>query len=454
MKPLFLTITAADWFGLHRSLFTSDGHENAGVLLCGRVETERTRRLLVRSFVPVPVGRYTKRQAYHLEIAPSFYNEIISNCLKDGLSPVIVHSHPHHGEAQYSDSDDFGEKRLLGALQALLPQSWPASLVVTHDAVAGRELGPGGFVTLAGLTVSGSRIQKHVFGQSPLKETDVVRFDRQVRAFGDEGQRLISSLHVGIIGVGGIGSLVAEQIARLGVEHLILVDDDSVEATNLNRLVGAATQDVGELKATVIAKHVSAIGLGRVRTILDSAIRQSVLLQLRECDLVFLCVDNDRTRALLNRFAHQYLIPVIDHGTRLDGRIGVISAAAGRVSVTGAGFTCLRCSHHLNPERIRVESMPKDERGKLQQEGYIMGIDEPAPAVITINTVIAGLGATAGINLFVSLTGKPQPLNQIYDATSGVVFTVNPIHEPGCDICDNNSGVKALGDNQIVSAYD
>src|ERR1019366_4424594 len=120
----------------------------------------------------------------------------------------------------------------------------------------------------------------------------------------------------------------------------------------------------------------------------------------------------------------------------------------------GAGFTCLRCSHHLNPERIRVESMPKDERGKLQQEGYIMGIDEPAPAVITINTVIAGLGATAGINLFVSLTGKPQPLNQIYDATSGVVFTVNPIHEPGCDICDNNSGVKALGDNQIVSAYD
>src|SRR5207302_2312110 len=64
----------------------------------------------------------------------------------------------------------------------------------------------------------------------------------------------------------------------------------------------------------------------------------------------------------------------------------------------------------------------------------VMGIEEPAPAVVTINTVVAGLGATAGLNLFVSLTGKPQPVDELYDATSGTVFPVERVQEPGCDV--------------------
>jgi hypothetical protein len=177
-------------------------------------------------------------------------------------------------------------------------------------------------------------------------------------------------------------------------------------------------------------------------------------MELRDRDVVFLCVDYDRTRSILNRFAHQYLIPVIDHGTRLDARQGQVTAAAGRVSVVGSGLSCLRCSHHLNVERIRAESMPSAERAKLEREGYIMGIDEPTPAVVTINTVVAGLGATAGINLFVGLTGQPQPVDQIYDATSGAVFPVSARHDAGCDVCGPDEGTKGLGDLQIVSAYD
>src|ERR1700730_293661 len=107
MKDLHLTITTEDWQGLHRALFTADGNENAGVLLCGHSETDEQRRLLVRRSVPVPATSYVTRQAYHLEISPAFYNEIVTLCLRDGLSPVLVHSHPHHGDAWYSASDDF-----------------------------------------------------------------------------------------------------------------------------------------------------------------------------------------------------------------------------------------------------------------------------------------------------------------------------------------------------------
>ena len=454
MKPLSVAITTGDWEQVCVSLFTPDGDENAAVLLCGRAETERARRVLVRAFVPVPLDAYIKRQAYRLEIAPAFYNDIVSRCLQDNLSPIIVHSHPHHGEAWYSASDDFGETRLLETLNSLLPREWPASLVITRDAVAGRELRGREFVPLTRLTAVGVKSTIHRFGVEQDSRPASSRYDRQVRAFGEEGQSLIQQLRVAIVGVGGIGSLVAEQLVRAGIQDLLLMDDDRIEESNISRLFGATSRDEGQSKATVVADHLRRIAPVSVNPVVASAIRQSALLELRERDIVFLCVDNDRTRAILNRFAHQYLIPMIDHGTRLDGREGVISAAAGRVTVAGPGLVCLRCSHHINPERIRAESMSPVERAKLQQEGYVIGIDDPVPAVVTINTVVAGLGATAGLNLFVGLTGKLQPVDQIYDATSGAVFPVSAIHERGCDVCDSTVGVKALGDAQIVSAYD
>ena len=82
-----------------------------------------------------------------------------------------------------------------------------------------------------------------------------------------------------------------------------------------------------------------------------------------------------------------------------------------------------------------------------------MGIDEPAPAVISLNTAIAGLGVTAALNMYVNLTGGLQPLSQLYDATSGSMFTATDVHDKACDVCDDYVGVKGLGDAQIVSAY-
>jgi len=456
MKPIFVTIGSSDWDLLKELLFTPDGNENAAALLCGTSDTDAQRRLLVRRIRPVPPDLYIERLPYHLEIAPSFYNQIVSECLGERLTPVIVHSHPGHRDAWYSGSDDHGEKRLLSTLASLLPDTLPASLVVTPSAATGRVFVKGLFSPLAGITIVGTPIIRYRFDNESRKreEEPSERFDRQIRAFGKDGQQTLESLKVGIVGVGGTGSLVAEQLVRAGVRDLRLVDPDDIEESNLSRIFGATKRDVSRHKVDVLAKHLSKISTATIATDLRSAIKQSVLMTLRDCDIVFSCVDNDRTRALLSRFAHQYLIPVIDLGTRLDARQGRITAAAGRVSILGNSLTCLRCSNHVNPERIRAESMSREERIVLQQEGYVMGIDDPAPAVVSLNTVIAGLGATAALNLFVALTGAAQPVDQIYDARSGSVFPVSAKHERGCDVCDDVNGVKALGDIQIVSAYD
>jgi len=454
-KDTSIVIAEEDWLVLQSALFTPDGMENAGVLFCGTSETDFQRQLLVRKFLAVPKNLYKAREACHLEVSPSFYNQVVSESLRDHVTPVIVHSHPHHGNAWYSPSDDYGETRLLGTLNSLLPGQRPASLVVTRTSVTGREFVNNSFTRISGVKILGNPISKlasTVGGKGA--SISIEQYDRQIRAFGEKGQQILQALKVGIVGVGGIGSLVAEQLARAGVRDFLLIDHDHVEESNVTRLFGATGRDVGALKVSVIAKWLKKLGKVKVRTIGKSVISQAVLMSLRDCDVIFSCVDNDRTRAILNRFAYQYLIPVIDHGTRLDGRQGRISASAGRVSVVGQGYSCLRCSHHIDSERIRAESMSKSERVELEREGYIIGIDEPAPAIVSINTVVSGLGATAGLNLFVSLTGKPQAVDQIYDASRGEMFSVAAIHEPGCDVCDENSGLKALGDSQIVSAYE
>ena len=63
------------------------------------------------------------------------------------------------------------------------------------------------------------------------------RFSRQILAFGEKGQSAIAHTKVGIVGLGGVGSFVAQMLAYLGVNEFLLVDDDIIEESNLNRLI-------------------------------------------------------------------------------------------------------------------------------------------------------------------------------------------------------------------------
>ncbi len=454
-EHLSIRISQADWMALRRGLLTPDGNENAAVLLCGTSRTKAERRLLARSIFPVPPEMYDERTSYRLRVSPNFYNRVIDLCLAEKLSPVLVHSHPSAHEPWYSSSDDFGESRLLPVLEELISGATTASLLVTPQLPAGRRYINGKFGPLASLTIVGSQVQTFRFSpRQATKPSHNEQFDRQILAFGSQGQRLIAGLRVALVGVGGTGSIIAELLARLGVRDFTIVDPDHIEQSNVSRMFGSHLKDVDSLKVKVVRSHLLKLGAEKVSPVADSAIRQGVLAQLRDRDIVFSCVDNDRSRAILSRFAYQYVIPVIDVGIRLDGRSGQIKAAAGRVSVIGPGMVCLRCSHHVNPDRIRAESLPPTERQELAREGYIMGIDDPAAAVVSLNATIAGLAVTAATNLFLNFTGGVQPMDQLYDATEGVVFTAQTVNEAGCDICDRSAGVKGLGDAQIVSAYE
>ena len=139
------------------------------------------------------------------------------------------------------------------------------------------------------------------------------QYDRQIRMFGNVGQQFLAQAHVAVIGLGGIGSLVVEYLARLGVGHFTVVDDDVVEASNLSpRIVGASQADVkgrtpkGEIAVRQI--HQANPSARVVR--LDDDIAKSLCCgPTSEVRLHLLCGGGFMRRLVVNALVHQYLIP-------------------------------------------------------------------------------------------------------------------------------------------------
>ncbi len=219
---------------------------------------------------------------------------------------------------------------------------------------------------------SGSRPARRAMSMSHASDGDIpAREDRTVLALGEPAQRILSGLKIGIVGLGGLGQLVAQQLAHLGVRHLLLLDNDDVHPTNLNRLVGSTPHSIGRRKVDVAADMIAAIRHdaivqahhGDVRTESDARL-------LLQRDLILCCTDSHGSRAVLNQLAHQYFVPVLDMGVRIDAPDVQITAVAGRVQLLSPGDLRGLNLVLLDPEQVRRDLLSYDERA---HDPYVVG---------------------------------------------------------------------------------
>jgi molybdopterin/thiamine biosynthesis adenylyltransferase len=230
-----------------------------------------------------------------------------------------------------------------------------------------------------------------------LNHGDDATLARQALAFGAFTNARLKAMRVGVVGCGGTGSATAMLLARLGVGHLVIFDEDLVEVTNLNRLHGARRADADGMrsKVDVVAREIAELGLGcRVvairRWVGDAACRDA----LKSCDVIFGCTDDNDGRLLLNRLAYFYLIPVIDMGLAIEIKpvVGGTRELSGRVTVLAPGGSCLLCRQIVDPTVAREEDLKRrnpSEYERRKREAYVRGGGDPAPAVVTFTTATA-----------------------------------------------------------------
>jgi len=206
-------------------------------------------------------------------------------------------------------------------------------------------------------------------------------------------------------------------LARLGIGQLLLIDNDIVDRTNLNRLHGATQADADAMtpKVDVVSREIARMALGVRVTRINAWVGDTQCRDaLKSCDVIFAATDDHDGRLFLNRFAYYYLAPVIDMGLAIEidhGQPPALRSLDGRVTVLMPGNTCLLCRDVINPAVALAESLKRmnpEEHERRKAEGYVAGGGNPSPAVVTFTTELACMAVNELIHRLQGFRGEGE----------------------------------------------
>ena len=231
-------------------------------------------------------------------------------------------------------------------------------------------------------------------------------FDRSIKALGLDTMRKISNHQtITIVGVGGLGSIVAEHLIHMGFNSINLVDFDKLELSNMNRIVGATYKQAedGILKVEAIKQHLLSINpKADVKTYSKDIFENDMNIVIAKSDWVIMATDNHASRFHLQDLCFKYFVPFIASGVNITVCDNAITDISGEAILVRMGDkVCLNCLGRVNYNEIAKEKHPDPVvREGLIRKGYVQGKDIHEPAVKTLNTYLATIVVDILINQF------------------------------------------------------
>ncbi len=404
-------------------------------------------RLLARDlFVAREDVDYTLGKRGYNTLLASFIHQRITYCRDQRLVYLAIHNHGGEGSVAFSSVDLESHARGYPALRDISAGMPVGALVLARGAIElDLWLPSGERTTLKEARIIGDRfVRQYADARWAGRSVDSIAtdssYDRQVLMFGEPGQRLMRAARVAVIGLGGIGSLVSEYLARLGVGELILIDPDRLEASNISRVVGARAKDLPRWRRKGAAKVKIAERIAReaqpgIRTSLiqDDFSRLDVASEVLSCDYIFLAADTMRARLVFNAIVNQYFIPGVQLGSKVttNATNGRIEAAFSVVRSVRPGIGCLLCNQLIDATKLAEEWKTDRERAEQQY-----GTPVPNPSVITLNAVSAAHAVNDFLFYFLGLQSeaRPAPFAR-FDHLTGRVKYEEPRRDPNCTEC-------------------
>lgn len=191
----------------------------------------------------------------------------------------------------------------------------------------------------------------------------------------------------------------------MGFQHINLIDFDTVEISNLNRLVGATYQDALDKakKVDVVARHLRAINpFATINTFCNSVFDSSVEKAIALSDWIYLTTDNYASCVKVQELAFKYYVPFISAATNINVEDGKITDIRGEVILIRIGdHMCLNCLGKINKRELIYETHPDPNiREQMVQKGYVRGANVKDPAVKTLNSMVSTIATDVLINQY------------------------------------------------------
>lgn len=400
-----LNISGHHYNAVKEHLFPGDGLEAVAVALCGRYSSNNLHKLMVHDIVLIPHDE-CQRSADLISWPTERLLPLLQKVSSSNFAILKIHSHPG-GYNQFSSVDDKSDEALFSSVFGWTDSDAPhaSAVMLPNGEVFGRIFNPDlSSSKLSKVIVAGDVIKIWNFEKQKSSSTEVNK--RSIQAFGEGTFSLLENMKVGIIGCSGTGSPVIEQLTRLGVGKLVLVDPDKIELKNLNRILNSKRKhaEAKEYKVKVLKEAISEFDLGT--EVVEYAVNLyddvRMLRDLSSCDVLVGCVDSVDGRDLINLLSTYYIIPYFDLGIKLeaDGN-GGISKIVGTVHYLQPGLSSLKSRGMYDLDDLKAAGLLRkypEQFPDFVKNSYIKNISVDRPAVISVNIMIASYAVNEMLN--------------------------------------------------------
>lgn len=370
----------------------------------------KTPFLLCHEYHSIPDEQYIYDETCGGRIDGNAIRSAMGRAFREQCGQLWVHMHGRRGIPGPSPTDLEEGPKVVQSLANAQPKVFQGWAVISEDGIAGAVRHPSGdYLDDLQIAVTGwpmviprrpvqVPVSKKFFGIWEKPRREVADYDRQ-SFLGPDSQRIFNTVKVGIIGLGGGGSHINQQLAHIGFQNVVLCDDDRVERTNLNRLVGATLKDAlkKRFKTEVAARLFKSL---QPDANIDSRpLRwQEKLDALRECDLIFSCLDSFPARRDIESFCRSLMIPLIDIGM-IVLQPSLTHEICGQAIVSMPGEPCMTCLQFLTEENLAKDA-----------QGYGAGSQ---PQVVWPNGVLASTAVGYAVALLTGWSGAAFPTRRL-----------------------------------------
>jgi hypothetical protein len=468
-----LVIPQSLWSTLNSHLFRNDNDEHGAVILAGVTSTSTGQKLLARELLIAEDGiDYVPGERGYRALTPEFIAKAARRAQRGKWSYIAVHCHGGRNSVAFSSVDLASHERGYPALTQLIGRP-VAGLVLAENAAAGDLwLLDGGRLPLSVLSVVGENLRL-IRSDDDQSHPVFEAFERQARLLGETGQQHLQRLRVGVVGLGGAGSMAAEMLVRIGVGELVYIDPDTIELSNISRVLGSEPKDGMDrgrpklplfrrrsrsgpkLKVEIALTNARRAGLTpRIEVHATDVSDPIAARSLTTCDWIVLAADSQTARHVVNTICHAFLIPVIQVGVKIPvdqktGEVGSIFCVSRHITPDSG---CMWCNGLIDATELQLEATG-DEGERARQ--YV-GPDAPAPSVITLNGVAVSVGltelllSTAGL-LEAAVSGTAHSGYLRYSPRSHRMAYDEPRKDSDCLYCGRNAAsLFARGDDALL----
>jgi len=390
---------------LREELLGDQAREQFALLLGQRQSSPCGQEIVVVREIHFPGDEDIESSArYHVRPSRGFVRDVLA-CMqgRSELDVIVdVHTHPFSDEAWFSGVDDEDERTFCTFLRRTLGRGLTfASIVLARQEQAGRIWRMCGSEAVS--------VPAHIKTQTAVEIPTPARdgldlpqegmLARSALALGVDVLRRISVDRLIVLaGVGGLGSVLAEELARSGFGFIGLIDEDVLEVSNLNRFAGGYLSDAlaRRPKVDVVAEHLARIN-PEIRTIClqRNVEHPEAEALMAAADWILVSTDSHGSRHEVQRAALKYAVPLISAGVSItvenkNGRHRILDQSGEVILLRNGDGFCLHCLGRLDTTRIAAERHPDARvRQGLVHKGYVQGVVEKEPAVMPLNAIIA-----------------------------------------------------------------